>query len=460
MTSDRSNTLWKLLWDRLLGEADQFKLEHRAFHAICLFTLFLLCVFVPVCFYVEVYELIYLILVLLTFLVIVYYMSRVRRLYGWSVFCYALFGYGTLALNYYYNSGITGPSLLLFVLAFQLLISISPTRIHVLWLILHLLVAAFLLYWEYSVPDVIEVSYKTRQAYFIDVGVTYVLVLIFIYLVTFYLFKIYHRERRLAKERSHKIANQNDLIMSQNFQLERLNQEKDKILFIISHDLRSPLSSIQSFLEMEDKLDPSERDEMLKALLEHTRRTSDMLSNLLLWSQAQIKGKTPPLKPIQVWQAVEQSIEVQKQLAREKSVYLHTDANRDFHVLAEENMLQIVLRNLVNNAIKFTHPGGTIRIEANEHGEEIWIKVTDSGIGIPEDRQKELFSMNIAASYGTKQEKGMGLGLLLSKEYVHRMGGSIWFESKVDSGTTFFVALPACSAPTIDITGTETGRQD
>jgi two-component system sensor histidine kinase/response regulator len=105
-------------------------------------------------------------------------------------------------------------------------------------------------------------------------------------------------------------------------------------------------------------------------------------------------------------------------------------------------MLNILLRNLLNNAIKFTRPGGEIVIKAVRQGNEAVISVQDNGIGIPEEQQQEIFSSNARSTFGTNNEKGIGLGLRMCKEFIDYQHGRIWFESTYGKGSIFYIALP------------------
>lgn len=167
-----------------------------------------------------------------------------------------------------------------------------------------------------------------------------------------------------------------------------------------------------------------------------------MLGNLLAWSRSQLKGGNIELKPLSVIDTLDLAYTLHHENARNKGVSLHIMAPDSLYVMADQEMLQVVIRNLVNNAIKFTPEGGLIQLNAVENEEGIEITIRDNGVGIQDNKKKEIFSLNIRATQGTQNEKGIGLGLLLCKEYIERQHGSIRFESDHDSGTTFYIQLP------------------
>ncbi len=432
-----SENLLERLSLRFIGSREEFSMQHRAFHAIAIFTFFIFLAGIVLSLFQEVLELVIILAFCTLILILLYIQSRKYGRFKGAVIVYSIFGYIVLFSNYYYNSGILGPSFFLFFMSFQLLVAISPIKIHWLWMLLHSLLAFGLLIAEYSNPEWISPNYESREIYFIDIGFTYLMAMLVMYFIISYLLKNYNIAQQQAESQALEIKQQHAY-------LENLNIEKDKILAIISHDLRSPLASIQSFLEIlnQTKLTDSTRDEINQQLLKQTKNTSEMLGNLLAWSRAQLKGGNIELKPLSVIETLDLAYTLHHENARNKGVSLHIMAPDSLYVMADQEMLQVVIRNLVNNAIKFTPEGGLIQLNAVENEEGIEITIRDNGVGIQDHKKKEIFSLNIRATQGTQNEKGIGLGLLLCKEYIERQHGSIRFESDHDSGTTFYIQLP------------------
>ncbi|MCD6011442.1 MAG: rcsC 1 [Flavipsychrobacter sp.] len=227
--------------------------------------------------------------------------------------------------------------------------------------------------------------------------------------------------------------------------LEQMNLEKNKLLSIVSHDLRSPIDSIKSYLELlaENVLTSEERAQVEGQLAEQTRYTSDLLTNMLSWVKSQMGGVTVNLVPVKVKEVVDLIAGNKLTSVARKGIKLTYSINSSLEVIADFDMLKIVLRNLVNNAIKFTKPGGEITIKAERKGSEVTISVTDTGIGIPADKQEEIFSTKIHSTYGTDNEKGIGLGLVMCREFMHYQNGKIGFESTENVGTRFYIVLPS-----------------
>lgn len=266
-----------------------------------------------------------------------------------------------------------------------------------------------------------------------DFGYVYFFTLIIIYFILTSIITSYNRERLLAEKRAE--------------QLEIANQSKNKLFSILAHDLRSPLNSIQSFLEisMEVEIEEEEKRSINSSLLKETKYTGQMLINLLSWSKTQMEGASVKLLVLNLEWALETTLLLQTSLAEEKGLILNNKLLPNLYVIADSDMLELIVRNLLNNAIKFTPPGGQITISSEVHGKECWIKIQDTGIGIDKVDFGHIFSLNSQSTYGTNQEKGVGLGLVLCKEFIELQEGRIWVESTLNVGTTFFISLQISS---------------
>ena len=142
---------------------------------------------------------------------------------------------------------------------------------------------------------------------------------------------------------------------------------------------------------------------------------------------------------------LETTLIMQKSIAEEKNIVLTNAIDEGLRVVADTDMLELVIRNLVNNAIKFTPFDGEIKVSTSIQGQECWISVADNGVGIAKTDYLNIFSLSSQSTYGTNQEKGVGLGLVLCKEFVQIQQGRIWVESELGSGTVFYVSLPLVS---------------
>jgi PAS domain S-box-containing protein len=237
-----------------------------------------------------------------------------------------------------------------------------------------------------------------------------------------------------------------------NADLVELNATKDKFFRIIAHDLRNPYSSIIGFSEMllED-LEGISKDEIrdsLKIIHSAAKNSFSLLDNLLAWSR--LETGSIPFTPVQVVlsDVVEEVVNVLFSLAYRKRIEIDNLVKPDVMLLADKNMLNTILNNLVMNAIKFTDPGGKIKIysesETSESGKDfIRILIADNGIGMDAETIKTLFKLNrMASTPGTEKEQGTGLGLILVREMVEKHGGKINVESEPGKGSVFSFLIP------------------
>lgn len=245
----------------------------------------------------------------------------------------------------------------------------------------------------------------------------------------------------------------NNLLMAQQHELEQqrselveLNKVKDKFFSIISHDLRSPINNLagMSSLLNDGNLTQQETKNLAGSIQKQLKHASKLLDNLLDWVLLQSNEIKIKKEPINLHQVVEQNIALFNEL-NDKELDL-VNAVDDVDVLADKNMLDLVIRNLISNSMKFTEKGGRIVVTNNYDDEKVVVCVTDNGIGVPEAVKQDLFEFKAHYSRkGTANEKGTGLGLKLCKEFIERIGGRIWVESEEGHGSTFKFTLEKAS---------------
>jgi signal transduction histidine kinase/Tfp pilus assembly protein PilF len=269
-------------------------------------------------------------------------------------------------------------------------------------------------------------------------------VLLVIALMLYRLYKRQHELYRQLNSKNEEVSQQNTIILEQNVKLGSLNQVKDKIFSVISHDLRSPLAILEGmlFLLRDDKISPEQFRTFTDDLWRDMKNTAYMMDNLLNWASSQMKGIRIKADDFEFTGVVRREIELLQSLARQKEVVLTHHLQQPVMVFADPDMMKLVLRNLISNAIKFTAGGGNIDIYMRISGAHLEICVQDNGIGIPEKDQYKAFSNIYYSTPGTRHEKGCGLGLPLSKDFVELNKGSIWFHSKPGVGTSFYYTIP------------------
>jgi PAS domain S-box-containing protein len=237
-------------------------------------------------------------------------------------------------------------------------------------------------------------------------------------------------------------------ILNSEAELRELNLTKDKFFSIIAHDLRGPFTSLVGMTDVmaDESFDLSidEFREYSFSLHKTAISTFNLLENLLEWSRLQ-RGIIP-FNPVSVELKyfLDNCEESTMEMARKKSIQLNVIYHQDMLLTADFNMLNSIMRNLVSNAIKFTNSGGIINVEAQkDQSGNVLFSVNDTGIGMSAEMISNLFRIDTNVSrQGTDGEPSTGLGLILCKEFVEKHGGSIWVESEVNKGSTFFFSLP------------------
>ena len=231
------------------------------------------------------------------------------------------------------------------------------------------------------------------------------------------------------------------LVEEQREELEQLVATKDKFFSIIAHDLRGPLGmtmqTLDTFLEMFPDMSRDEIFEMLKNLDTTSATTFKLLENLLMWARLQSGSLVAEPKRIDLSRVILATLEVHQAQAEKKGVDIKIDVDTSLRSKTDEDMLATIIRNLVSNALKFTASGGRVAITAEAQDQDIRIDIQDTGIGIPESKIPEMFTVgNKFNRKGTDGEGSSGLGLILVKEFVELQGGQINIQSVEAEGTT------------------------
>lgn len=256
------------------------------------------------------------------------------------------------------------------------------------------------------------------------------------------LFSVYRSGQRKIKINKLLIEHQNE-IKKRSLELEQLNQVKDKFFSVISHDLRSPINALSGILDLmaKDQITPDELPKLTQELRLQFNHTKNLINNLLDWTLLQMdKLRIQPVK-VDLRPMVGDNFELLSSLHL-KDIKMINKIPENTFAFADLNMVNLVLRNLILNGMKFTDNGGEIIVGAESKGDEVKVWVRDNGVGIKPEVQKILFEKTSGYSTrGTANEKGTGLGLILCKEFVERNGGKIWLESEEGKGSTFNFTL-------------------
>ncbi len=230
-------------------------------------------------------------------------------------------------------------------------------------------------------------------------------------------------------------------------ELKKSNEDKDRFFSMLSHDLKGPFSGVEqlvSFLtENQNKLSDIEISELLNTLQETTTNLNVLIDNMLSWSRLNRGLLTLNLGEFALSELIDEVRIILEPQAHEKNIPLTDSTDHTLSLTADREMIKAVLRNLISNAIKFSHPGTEVRLKTKSDKEGISLIVEDNGVGISDENLNLLHSTgNIPSIPGTAQESGTGLGLLIIQEFVKLHKGQLLVQSKPQAGSTFTVQLP------------------
>ena len=261
---------------------------------------------------------------------------------------------------------------------------------------------------------------KNRQIRMLVIG------LVVLAVVLFALFMIWWRLAQMRKKR--------------NQELTQLNELKDRLMSIVSHDVKTPVSAICSVLEQlcsyYDGMNDTDRKASLMMLRSTSMALSDRLYNILQWVKSVLEhGEVAP-EDFNLAQLVDESLKSIDYSAGVKSLKVSNEVDPTLVVHSDPSVVSLVLQNLLSNAVKFSYPNGEIHVRVEEDGDALWLAVQDNGKGITEQKLEKIFRFVSNSSSGTGGETGTGIGLFVSKQLLDKMGEAIRVESVIDEGTT------------------------
>lgn len=245
-----------------------------------------------------------------------------------------------------------------------------------------------------------------------------------------------------------KTAKLNAIVSHQKAELEKLGRVKDQIFSVVGHDMRSPVNSLISFIQLleDGNMEPEQLNRYVGQLKSTLTYTSSMMDNVLNWASSQMEGFKPIIVPFDSKACTQEVINSLVDVAGKKNIKIHNNLVSNKFCLADVDMTSLVLRNLINNSIKFTNEKGKIDISLKENAQQLFISITDNGIGLTSEQIDNFnqagFDQNAKTTLGTNKEKGTGIGLMLCRTFTQLMNGSLHVESQKDLGTTFILMLP------------------
>lgn len=421
------------LFNNMIGVREQFDLRHRIFNGVLLISL--ASTIIAISWNSTIGILTNTIAPLVLSIVglimgILYHQSKVKkRIYASTYAFTILLGISVLWLN---SEGIQGSTPYLYMAISVVFTAISKGRKYLYYYALLVLNISVLLWIEFYYPNLIG-SYPSENQKYLDLVFTLIVCLLVVAVVVALFRNNYDQEHTIVEE--------------QKLELEKANAAKDKMFSIVSHDLRSPFQGIlgisKLMMSQEVKSKPENFQKYIEALHLSVENATDLMENLLNWSKIQMNRIEVRSKSLNLADFFEKNALFIYHEHIEKKVKLYVRFDKNHRVVADEDMLNLIFRNLLSNAFKFTEVNGIITLESKIKDNFCEISVSDSGIGMSAEQIAEIFTDRFnKGQFGLQGEKSSGLGLMLTREFVEMQGGSIHVVSELGKGSTFIFTLP------------------
>ncbi|MBD0332699.1 MAG: HAMP domain-containing histidine kinase [Chitinophagaceae bacterium] len=258
--------------------------------------------------------------------------------------------------------------------------------------------------------------------------------------------RVLHKKNLKIKKQKREIAATAKLLQEQKEELIELNCFKTKLLSVLAHDLKTPMYAVRNLFSSmhQQNLPADEIKKMLPEVMTDLNYTVSLMENLLEWAKNQMQANATKPTHVNLNKSITDVLQVLSLQARSKKICLRTDMDEPVYAYADNDMINIVLRNILSNAIKFTPSNGLILVGINDTSTFVEVYVRDSGIGISKAGLAKINENNFYTTTGTSSETGTGLGLMLCKEFLTKNGGQLYIQSEEGKGSTISFTLPKC----------------
>lgn len=269
----------------------------------------------------------------------------------------------------------------------------------------------------------------------------YMVIAAIILVILLLIMLVLYRTNRLHRIKQKEI---NQKIEAQYTVLEENKLVKDRLLSVLSHDLRSPVAAISTALEIirEGFVSPEDSIVLLEELSVRVERTSELLDNLLYWIKNQLNKIAPEKVEMNIKTKVKEALDLMDPAIQQKGLRIKDNVDENFVLFADQEMIRLVLRNVMSNSIKFSDKGASIEINAAKTDDSIILSVNDSGDGMSEEVLAKIFDIRKVGTVGSHKESGMGIGLSLVRDFVEANDGTIHIESELSKGTKVQLIFP------------------
>ncbi len=280
----------------------------------------------------------------------------------------------------------------------------------------------------------LAIERQNAQLRYMVIAAIILLILLIVMLVLF-------RTNRLHRIKQKEI---NQKIEAQNAVLEENNLVKDRLLSVLSHDLRSPVAAISTALMVirEGFVSPADSMVLLEELSVRVERTTELLDNLLYWIKNQLNKIAPEKVEVNIKSNVQEVLDLMDPAIQQKGLRIKDNIDESFVLFADQEMIRLVLRNIISNSVKFSDTGASIEISAAKTDESIILSINDTGDGMSDEVLANIFDVRKVGTLGTHKESGMGIGLSLVRDFVEANNGEIHINSELGKGTKVQLIFP------------------
>ncbi|MEX6690733.1 tetratricopeptide repeat-containing sensor histidine kinase [Danxiaibacter flavus] len=275
-------------------------------------------------------------------------------------------------------------------------------------------------------------------------GVANILLSIFIAAVIV-LLAILYRSYQTNKRFTVALKSLNNRIYRKNRQLEENNRFKDRLISLLAHDFRQPFVSLTSLITVlrdHEALTKQEMEKVLESIENSSRSSVEIFENILSWIKKQLSGFVYDPVELNLKDMIDEATTPFDMLMKEKNVVLINNINHNTVAFADKEMLQFINRNLIHNAIKFSKPDSEIHVNATRNEKELIVSIRDFGAGMTKEKLDSLFNFFTTKTYSNNTEKGAGVALIICKDFLDKMQGSMWAQSELGKGSTFYFSFP------------------
>lgn len=424
----------KKLWTHLLGVDDGMPSRGIVFNATVLSVAGLLVLFLPLLVWLELYEIAIVDALVMVMLTLAWAISRFFGMTNLGLVIVVFSSAAGVVYSFVAKGGIDGPAYVLALVAFVAVVGLVEEKYQVWVFVGHVLLLAGMFYFDYAFPGKQNV-YGSPENQYIDYFFTSAISLSIVFVLYSRTINGYQRALDSLTEKGRQNVN---LAKS----LEQSNAEKDRLFSVLAHDIRSPMASIEGAMELisNNRLDKDEVEELSKELLDMTRSTMFLVENLLYWSRNEL-GEDKIVKDHFYLEDVFRQIRSMfYPLAKQKKIQLNFDITPGLHLENHRNAMEVIFRNVVHNAIKFSPLGGKVEVYTKRKEDVVLLYIEDEGKGLSPD---DFYSENsVTSSSGTSGELGSGLGLRLTKSLSAKLGIPVKVTTPISGGTRFCFEIP------------------